>query len=136
MVSLNGPQRLSREGKRNMPAFLFLQMFERRTLLKFQNVELVGEANVYFGGKVSSRTFFEADGQRKTLGFVLVGSYQFSTEEQEHLQILGGSLEIRLPGENDYNCYNTGMEVTIPAHVTFEIRTDTYGDYCCTYLPE
>ena len=102
--------------------------------MEFKQVRLVGEANVYFDGKVSSRTFYEADGRRKTLGFVTAGNYVFSTAGAEYMQVLGGTLELKLPGESEYKHYQAGDTFTIPAETTFDIRTDTFGDYCCTYL--
>ena len=32
----------------------------------FKNVELVKKANIYFDGKVTSRTFIESNGEKKT----------------------------------------------------------------------
>ena len=57
---------------------------------EFPNVKLLGPANVYFNGMVSSRTFFEADGQRKTLGFVCAGEYEFSTSTIEEMELYAG----------------------------------------------
>ena len=102
--------------------------------MEFERVRLLGKANVYFDGRVSSRTFYETDGQRKTLGFVMAGDYVFSTEGPEYMQMLNGALELKLPGETAYTRYEAGDTFTIPGHTTFDIRTDTFGDYCCTYL--
>lgn len=102
--------------------------------MEFHSVKLVGPANVYFEGKVSSRTFYEADGQKKTLGLVTAGEYKFSTEFVEHMEVLNGELEIKLPGEAAYTKYETGAVFDIPAGIEFDIRTASFGDYCCTYL--
>ena len=40
---------------------------------EFVNVTAVKEANIYFEGKVTSRTLLFADGTRKTLGVMLPG---------------------------------------------------------------
>ena len=104
--------------------------------MEFQNVKLIGAANVYFNGAVSSRTFYEADGQKKTLGLVTAGEYTFSTEFKEHMEILNGSLEVKLPGEDTYTEYKTGDVFDIPAGIQFKICTASFGDYCCTYLAE
>jgi uncharacterized protein YaiE (UPF0345 family) len=104
--------------------------------MEFEGVKLLGPANVYFDGKVTSRTFWSADGTRKTLGFVQAGEYEFTTGPAEYMQILGGSLELRLPGESGYIRYEQGASFTIPAGICFQIRTDSFGDYCCTYLSE
>ncbi|MEI8344575.1 MAG: pyrimidine/purine nucleoside phosphorylase, partial [Candidatus Omnitrophota bacterium] len=44
---------------------------------EFNNVTVVKTANVYFGGKVTSRTVLFADGSKKTLGIMLPGEYTF-----------------------------------------------------------
>jgi uncharacterized protein YaiE (UPF0345 family) len=48
-----------------------------------KNVELVKKANIYFGGNVTSRTFIEPNGDKKTLGIMMVGEYTFGTNEAE-----------------------------------------------------
>ncbi|MBU9918464.1 MAG: pyrimidine/purine nucleoside phosphorylase, partial [Fusobacteriaceae bacterium] len=35
---------------------------------KFENVSVIKKANIYFDGKVTSRTVLFADGEKKTLG--------------------------------------------------------------------
>ncbi len=34
----------------------------------FKNVELIKKANIYFDGNVTSRTFIDIDGSKKSLG--------------------------------------------------------------------
>lgn len=38
--------------------------------MEFNNVKIVKKANVYFDGKVTSRTIYFEDGSHKTLGFM------------------------------------------------------------------
>jgi len=40
---------------------------------EFKNVTVVQKANVYFDGKVTSRTVIFPDGSKKTLGIMLPG---------------------------------------------------------------
>ena len=44
---------------------------------ELKNISVVKAANVYFDGKVTSRTVKFADGSRKTLGFMQPGEYAF-----------------------------------------------------------
>lgn len=104
--------------------------------MEFSNVKLVGPANVYFGGKVSSRTFYVEGGQRKTLGFVTEGGYEFSTSDEEFMEIFAGEFELKLPGETAFKKYGPGDTFTIPAGIQFDVRTGSFADYCCTYLPK
>ena len=41
---------------------------------KMKNVEVTTKANVYWEGKVTSRTFFRENGSKFTLGIITVGS--------------------------------------------------------------
>lgn len=60
---------------------------------KFENATIVKKANIYFDGKVSSRTVLFADGSRKTLGIMLPGDYEFDTAAKEVMEILEVSLK-------------------------------------------
>ena len=43
---------------------------------EFKNVTIVKKANIYFDGKVTSRTVVFSDGSKKTLGIMLPGDYE------------------------------------------------------------
>ena len=47
---------------------------------KLSNLEVMTKANVYWDGKVTSRTFFTADGEKHTLGIITAGTYTFGGE--------------------------------------------------------
>ena len=47
---------------------------------EFANVTVIKEANVYFDGKVTSRTITFANGSTKTLVIMQPGEYTFTTE--------------------------------------------------------
>ena len=47
---------------------------------EFKNVTVIKKANVYFEGKVTSRTILFPDGSQKTLGIMLLGDYEFGTD--------------------------------------------------------
>ena len=53
----------------------------------FESVTVVREANIYFDGKVTSRTVIFADGSKKTLGIMLPGEYTFGTDAPEVIAI-------------------------------------------------
>lgn len=101
--------------------------------MKFENVDVVKEANVYFDGKVTSRTIYLENGERKTLGFMLPGEYVFSTDQKECMEVLGGEMEICLPGESSYVLYQKGQSFHVPAKSEFKVIVKSYGDYCCSY---
>lgn len=50
---------------------------------KLSNLEVMTKANVYWDGKVTSRTFFTADGEKHTLGIITAGTYTFGVGDRE-----------------------------------------------------
>ncbi|MBN7818418.1 pyrimidine/purine nucleoside phosphorylase [Bowmanella yangjiangensis] len=102
---------------------------------QFDNVSVIREANIYFDGKVTSRTVLFADGTRKTLGVMQPGEYEFSTSEKELMEILAGSLQVKLPGE-DWQQINAGQQFYVSANAAFQLKVETVSDYCCSYLAD
>jgi uncharacterized protein YaiE (UPF0345 family) len=100
---------------------------------QFDNVSIVKEANVYFDGKVTSRTVLFADGSRKTLGIMLPGEYTFSTDAKEIMEILAGNLEVQLPGAS-WQKFQGGDSFEVPAQASFSLQVQTITDYCCSYI--
>ena len=64
---------------------------------EFQNVTVVKRAKVYFDGKVVSRTLVFPDGAKKTPGIMQPGEFEFSTGDQEIMEIISGDLDVALP---------------------------------------
>ncbi|HWR39115.1 MAG TPA: pyrimidine/purine nucleoside phosphorylase [Patescibacteria group bacterium] len=101
---------------------------------EFQNVTVVKAANVYFDGKVTSRTVKFADGSRKTLGIMLPGEYDFSTAAAEVMEILAGEMDILLPGATEWQTIQAGQEFSVPANSRFQLKVKSVADYCCSYI--
>lgn len=101
--------------------------------MKFESVDVVKEANVYFDGKVTSRTVYFKGGERKTLGFMLPGDYEFGTVAEECMEVLGGEMQVCLPGDSDYTTYKQGESFVVPADSKFKVIVKSYSDYCCSY---
>lgn len=102
---------------------------------EFNNVTVTREANIYFDGKVTSRTIHFADGTRKTLGIMMPGEYEFGTAEKEIMEILAGDMEIQLPG-SDWQKITGGQSFEVPANASFKLKIHQVSDYCCSYIPE
>ena len=49
---------------------------------EFKDVTIIKKANIYFDGKVTSRSVIFPDGSRKTLGIMLPGEYEFNTDDK------------------------------------------------------
>jgi purine/pyrimidine-nucleoside phosphorylase len=101
---------------------------------EFNNVTVTKKANVYFDGRVTSRTIIFADGSKKTLGIMLPGEYTFTTDAKELMEILAGSLQVRLAGSEEWRTYQEGMAFEVPAESSFHLKVVTLTDYCCSFL--
>ncbi len=100
----------------------------------FENVTVVKAANVYFDGKVTSRTVLFENGEKKTLGIMMPGEYEFGTEKKEIMEILAGDLEILLSGESEWKTVKGGESFEVPANSKFGIKIKIVTDYCCSYI--
>jgi uncharacterized protein YaiE (UPF0345 family) len=103
-------------------------------MAEFENVTIVKKANVYFEGKVTSRTIRFADGSVKTLGFMLPGEYEFGTGAPELMEILSGKLEVQLPGTQEWQAIAGGESFEVPGSSRFAIKILAPTDYCCSFL--
>jgi len=101
---------------------------------EFKDVTVVKKANVYFHGKVTSRTLIFADGSKKTLGVMLPGRYEFGTKDKEIMEIISGDLEIELPGETVWKSFQAGGSFEVPANCKFKLNVKDITDYCCSYI--
>ena len=99
----------------------------------FENVTIVKKANVYFDGKVTSRTVLFADGTRKTLGLMMPGEYEFGTDSRELMEILSGEPDVLLPDRQDWQTFKAGESFEVPAGSSFKLRLKGLVDYCCSY---
>jgi len=103
-------------------------------MTEFANVTVSKKANIYFDGKVTSRTLIFADGSKKTLGIMLPGEYTFNTEAKELMEILGGDLQLQLTGSSEWRTYGAGTAFEVPAQSSFHLKVATVTDYCCSFL--
>jgi len=101
---------------------------------EFNNVTVVRKANIYFDGKVSSRTIVFADGSKKTLGVMLPGDYEFNTADKEVMEIMSGELEVMLPGAQSWRTIRGGESFDVPAQAKFSLKIKTITDYCCSFI--
>ena len=101
---------------------------------KFESVKVVKAANIYFDGKVTSRTVEFADGSIKTLGIMLPGEYKFNTGKPELMEIQAGQLSYRLAGETQWHDVKGGQSFHVPGHSHFELKVTQVADYICSFL--
>lgn len=101
---------------------------------EFKNVTIIKKANVYFDGKVTSRTVIFPDGSKKTLGVMFPGDYEFGTVEKEMMEILDGNLDALLPGDAGWITVKGGETFEVPAESKFSLKVKSLTDYCCSYI--
>jgi len=100
---------------------------------EIKNATIVKNANIYYDGKVTSRTVNLSDGTTQSLGIMLPGEYTFGTNEAEIMEMLSGELEIKLPNE-EWKTLNTPETFNVPANSSFDLKIKTVTDYCCSYI--
>jgi purine/pyrimidine-nucleoside phosphorylase len=102
--------------------------------MNFENVTAVKKANVYFDGKVTSRTIIFPDGSKKTLGVMLPGEYEFGTGAAEIMEVLGGSMSVQLPDSDGWQTFTEGQAYDVPANSKFKLKISEVADYCCSFV--
>ena len=101
---------------------------------QFTNVTVIKNANVYFSGKVTSRTLIFPDGSRKTLGIMQPGTYEFNTADKELMEILSGELEVLNAGESDWKKVSGGQAFEVEKNSSFKLNVFSLTDYCCSFI--
>ncbi len=100
----------------------------------FDNVSVVKKANIYFDGKVTSRTVKFEDGSIKSLGIMLPGTYTFGTQDKEIMDIYEGSIEVKFPGSDTFEQMEAPCRFIVEANSSFDIVVKSVTDYCCSYI--
>lgn len=105
---------------------------------EFTNVAVHPKANVYFEGRVISHTIVLPDGERKTAGVILPGSYHFGTKQAERMEIIEGEAEVILDGHEKPSLHAAGQEsyaFDVPADSGFTITVSGEpSHYICSFL--
>jgi len=102
---------------------------------KFENVSVVCKANVYFNGGVVSHSVIFASGEKKTLGLIFKGSYNFNTDAPEKMEIVAGTCKVKLKGESAWKTYTGGTAFDVAGKSAFDISVeDGVCEYICSFL--
>ena len=103
---------------------------------KYENVHVDKLANIYFNGNVISRNIFLKDGSRKTLGVMLPGEYEFTTEVRELMEITSGKLNLKIQNDIEWTMIKDGMDFNIPKNSSFKVEVLELVNYTCSYFNE
>jgi hypothetical protein len=101
--------------------------------MEYKNATVKHKANVYHDGKVTSRTIVTSDGEMKTLGVMLPGTYRFSTDAPETMEVTQGRCRVKLANQQDWTLYESGERFEVPGNSHFEIEIDELLDYICHF---
>ena len=100
----------------------------------FSNVTADKKANIYFEGKVTSRTLHFEDGSIRTLGIMLPGEYTFNTGDKEIMEIMSGEMDFQLPDSQEWISITGPQSFDVPANSSFNLKVKTISDYCCSFV--
>ena len=101
--------------------------------MSFQNAEIKKKANVYFDGRVTSRSIVTAGGETKSLGVMLPGTYTFNTGAPEIMELTEGACRVKLSGHSEWTDYAAGQSFEVPGNSSFEIEVLAVLDYVCHF---
>ncbi|MDA8162080.1 MAG: pyrimidine/purine nucleoside phosphorylase [Desulfobacteraceae bacterium] len=101
---------------------------------EFRDVTVIKKANIYFDGKVASRSVIFPDGSRKTLGVMLPGEYEFNTGDKEIMEVISGELDVLLPNNDEWKAIKAGDMFEVPASSKFSLKIRSITDYCCSFV--
>jgi purine/pyrimidine-nucleoside phosphorylase len=101
---------------------------------QLDNVDVKLKANVYFDGGVISHTVLSKDGRRRTIGVIRPGTYTFTTDAPERMDVIAGNCSVRQVNEASWKSYSAGGMFKIPGKLSFEIRVESgLAEYLCTF---
>jgi len=90
------------------------------------------KVNEYFGGSVKSIAV-ENEEEVATIGVMEAGEYGFGTATIEIMTITSGTLEVMLPGENQWTIYKKGGVFEVEKDVRFKVKALAPVAYHCQY---
>lgn len=103
-------------------------------LNELKNVTVSVKGNIYFEGKVTSRTILLNDNSKVTLGIILPGEYEFPVSDKENVTITSGSAWVLLPNEVEWKKINMDETFTVISNSNYKIKCDEIVEYYCLYI--
>ncbi|MEN9554889.1 MAG: hypothetical protein RLZZ232_1175, partial [Planctomycetota bacterium] len=107
---------------------------QEKEMSTFEGVAVVKAANVYFDGKVTSRTVQFPDGSIKTLGIMLPGEYKFNTGKPELMEIQSGELTWCPADSTEWQSVQGGQAFHVAGNSSFQLKVTKVTDYICSFL--
>lgn len=83
---------------------------------------------------MTSRTVIFENGEKKTLGIMMTGVYEFGTAEKEVMEIMSGRLNVQLSEDQPWMPIHDAYTFVVPANSKFKDVVEEVTDYCCLYV--
>ena len=90
------------------------------------------KTNEYFDGKVKSIAFETLEGPA-TVGVMAAGEYEFGTSTKEIMQVVSGSMDVKLPGLDTWQAMKPGEKFEVEKDSKFGVKTPVDTSYLCLY---
>ncbi len=90
------------------------------------------DVNEYFDAKVKSLAF-TAGNDRATVGVMAAGDYEFGTSCIEHMTLISGEMQVKLPDENDWRDIAINETFIVAANSSFLVKIGCDSAYLCVY---
>ncbi len=90
------------------------------------------DVNEYFDGKVKSLAF-TAGNDRATVGVMAAGDYEFDTSCIEHMTLISGEMQVKLPDENNWRDIALNETFIVAANSSFLVKIGCDSAYLCVY---
>jgi len=88
--------------------------------------------NEHFHGP-GKPTAFDMTAGPATIGVMAPGEYEFGTSQLEVMHVVAGSLDVKLPGSDEYETFGAGTQFTVPANSKFQLKVKMDTAYLCEY---
>ena len=88
--------------------------------------------NAYFEDQVISIAF-QGETLATTVGVMSVGEFTFGTSQYERMTVIDGSLEVKLPGHDNFQSFISDEKFEVAANCSFVVRVLRPTAYHCTY---
>lgn len=100
---------------------------------RMEQIAVMTKANVYWDGRVTSRTCYRQDGSKFTLGIITAGIYTFGVGDREVVQLISGEVDVLLPGTSAWQHVAAPETFEVIANSSYQIRTYGVAEYLCDY---
>jgi uncharacterized protein YaiE (UPF0345 family) len=90
------------------------------------------DVNEYFDGKVKSLAF-NSGNDKATVGVMAAGDYEFGTSCIEHMTLISGEMQVKLPDENDWRDIALNETFIVASNSKFLVKIGCDTAYLCVY---